>query len=139
MYSLVFRLSMRHLSDEDLLERIGHGDESACQELFERYQTRLYNFIMRTVGEEMIADRNVFRRLSSASRRKREASSRGLKHVTLIIQDRLSFSAWMPFGAQNVSSESERLPRNWPRISGRLMKWLHYAANARFCRTHWRS
>jgi RNA polymerase sigma-70 factor (ECF subfamily) len=47
---------MRHFSDEELLEQIGRGDETACQELFERYQTRLYNFILRTVGEDMLAE-----------------------------------------------------------------------------------
>ena len=47
---------MRHLPDEELLEKIGNGDESACQELFERYKTRLYNFILRTVGEDMLAE-----------------------------------------------------------------------------------
>jgi RNA polymerase sigma-70 factor, ECF subfamily len=47
---------MQHLTDEELLQRIGAGDEMAFKELFERYQVRLYNFILRTVGEDMAAE-----------------------------------------------------------------------------------
>jgi RNA polymerase sigma-70 factor (ECF subfamily) len=47
---------MHHLSDEQLLADIGRGNEAAFQELFERYQGRLYNFILRTVGEDMLAE-----------------------------------------------------------------------------------
>ena len=47
---------MRHWSDEELLERIGQADEAAFRELFERYHIRLYNFILRTVGEDMLAE-----------------------------------------------------------------------------------
>ena len=44
------------LPDEVLLARIAQGDEEAYQCLFERYQTRLYNFILRTAGEAMLAE-----------------------------------------------------------------------------------
>lgn len=47
---------MRNVTDEELLALIGQGDEKAFQELFERYQSRLYNFILRTVGEDMLAE-----------------------------------------------------------------------------------
>jgi RNA polymerase sigma-70 factor, ECF subfamily len=47
---------IRQLSDEELLAQIGRGNEAALQELFERYQGRLYHFILRTVGEDMLAE-----------------------------------------------------------------------------------
>jgi RNA polymerase sigma-70 factor (ECF subfamily) len=47
---------MRNWSDEELLTQVGEGDELALKELFERYHVRLYNFILRTVGEDMLAE-----------------------------------------------------------------------------------
>lgn len=47
---------MRYWSDEELLAQVGQGDEIAFKQLFERYHTRLYNFILRTVGEDMLAE-----------------------------------------------------------------------------------
>ncbi|HEY3342519.1 MAG TPA: RNA polymerase sigma factor [Anaerolineae bacterium] len=47
---------MHDRSDEELLAKIGQGDEAALKELFERYHVRLYNFILRTVGEDMLAE-----------------------------------------------------------------------------------
>jgi RNA polymerase sigma-70 factor (ECF subfamily) len=43
-------------SDQALLQRIAQGDEEAFRALFERYQARLYHFILRTVGESMLAE-----------------------------------------------------------------------------------
>lgn len=43
-------------SDETLLQLIAQGDEEAFRALFERYQARLYHFILRTVGETMMAE-----------------------------------------------------------------------------------
>jgi RNA polymerase sigma-70 factor (ECF subfamily) len=47
---------MRNYSDEELLAQIAQEDEAAFRELFERYHIRLYNFILRTVGEDMLAE-----------------------------------------------------------------------------------
>ncbi len=47
---------MQYQTDEQLLSAIANGDETAFKELFDRYQSRLYNFILRTVGEDMTAE-----------------------------------------------------------------------------------
>jgi RNA polymerase sigma-70 factor (ECF subfamily) len=45
-----------HLTDEELLAGIGQGNQDAFRALYKRYEVRLYNFILRTVSEEMLAE-----------------------------------------------------------------------------------
>jgi RNA polymerase sigma-70 factor, ECF subfamily len=44
------------MTDEQLLASIARGDANALSTLFERHQTRLYSFILRTVNDDMLAD-----------------------------------------------------------------------------------
>ena len=45
------REQLHALDDADLVTAFLHGEERAFQELVERYQTRLLNFIYRTIGD----------------------------------------------------------------------------------------
>src|SRR5258708_16679575 len=51
------REKLRALDDSAIVEAFLGGDERAFQELVERYQTRLLNFVYRTIGDrERAAD-----------------------------------------------------------------------------------
>jgi RNA polymerase sigma-70 factor (ECF subfamily) len=50
------RERLRQLDDADVVAAFLEGDERAFQELVERYQTRLLNFIYRTVGDRERAE-----------------------------------------------------------------------------------
>ena len=50
------REHLRALDDSGVVESFLSGDERAFQELVERYQTRLLNFIYRTIGDRERAE-----------------------------------------------------------------------------------
>lgn len=47
---------MLHIADEELLERISHGDSRAFAELYERYAPRLYSYILRLLRDRQGAE-----------------------------------------------------------------------------------
>ncbi len=48
--------SMSGPTDGELIERVARQDQAAIEQLFTRYQVRVYRFILRKVGSEAIAE-----------------------------------------------------------------------------------
>jgi hypothetical protein len=48
--------SVENSSDEILVERIAAGDKLAMQVLFARHRTKLYRWLLRSVGDETVAE-----------------------------------------------------------------------------------
>lgn len=47
---MIFKRKNKHLSDSELMKQIAVGDEAAFGELYARYQSRLYYFFFRMLG-----------------------------------------------------------------------------------------
>jgi RNA polymerase sigma-70 factor (ECF subfamily) len=48
--------AMKHLSDQELMEIVQGGDLSPASEIYDRYSTRIYNFVHRATGNRELAE-----------------------------------------------------------------------------------
>lgn len=84
------------LDDSDLMRAYLGGEERAFQELVERYQTRLLNFLYRTIGDRERAEDLL-----------QEAFIRAYRHAHRFDQSR-NFSAWIYTIASNLAKNELR-------------------------------
>jgi RNA polymerase sigma-70 factor, ECF subfamily len=96
MAGLGVREQLRQLDDADVVAAFLNGEERAFQELVERYQTRLLNFVYRTVGDRERAEDLV-----------QEVFIRVYRHLHRFDQSK-KFSTWVYTIASNLAKNELR-------------------------------
>ena len=97
--------SLQEISDEEALKRAGQGDREAFGVLYDRYITRIYNYIYYRTGNQHDAED-----LTS------QVFSRALKHITNYQDRGVPFSAWLYRIAHNLMA-------NWHRDRSRKQEF----------------
>lgn len=90
------------LTDEDLMGRVQDGDRAAYRELFERYQVRIYSFLLRKLQNRSLAD-ELFQETFLAVYRARATWERGR-----------IFRPWLFAIATNLARDHARRERRRP-------------------------
>src|SRR5512146_2386271 len=107
------REQLRALDDSDLVAAFLDGEERAFQELVERYQGRLLNFIYRTIGDRERGEDLV-----------QEVFIRVYRHLHRFDRSR-KFSTWVYTIASNLAkNELRNRPRN-PRVFLQTLRGTH--------------
>src|SRR5258705_176872 len=104
------RERLRGLDDASIVESFLNGDERAFQELVERYQTRLLNFIYRTIGDRERAEDLV-----------QEVFIRVYRHLHRFDRSK-KFSTWAYTIASNLAKNELRNRSRNPLVLFQTMK-----------------
>jgi RNA polymerase sigma-70 factor, ECF subfamily len=94
---------MKNVEDEDLVRRVGGGDERALSELYDRYSRPVYATGVRLLGDASLAEELVQDAFTNVWRRAKTFES-----------ERASFSTWLYRIARNRAVDLDRKRRVRP-------------------------
>src|ERR671938_1113485 len=107
------REQLHALDDAELVTEFLHGEERAFQELVERYQTRLLNFIYRTIGDRERGEDLV-----------QEVFIRVYRHLHRFDRSK-KFSTWIYTIASNLAKNELRNRSRNPLVLFQTMRGTH--------------